>query len=105
MELLKERLLKGETVSYRSCSGWSLWPRVNSGDMVTYRPMTSAEEVHVDMIVFCEVQPSNRFFGHLVKEKFMRHGQWHFTISNMKGLENGYCRIEHIYGRLVDVES
>ena len=101
-KLIKEKLLAGERVCYRS-SGWSLWPRMSCGDMATYLPVRSADEVNIDDIVFCEVQPRNRFYAHLVKEKCMRQGQWLFTISNINGFENGDCRFEHIHGRLSEV--
>ena len=104
-QLIKEKLFAGSTACYRS-SGWSLWPRVNSGDMTTYTPVRSADDVEVDDIVFCEVQPHNRFYAHLVKEKWWGdwNVRWKFTISNIKGWENGHCNIEHIYGKLIDVE-
>ena len=104
-ELIKAQLQAGKPVLYRS-SGWSLYPRVHSNDQTTYDPVTSADQVQVDDIVFCQVQPGDRFYAHLVKRK-----QWEcngfdsseciFTISNANGEENGWCRIEHIYGRLV----
>ena len=105
-KLLKEKLLAGETVCYRS-SGWSLWPRVSCGDMTTYRPVYSADDVKIDDIVFCEVQPGSRFYAHVVKEK--RWDNWDekykFTISNINGYENGHCHIEHIHGTLIEVVS
>ena len=102
-ELIKENLLAGENVCYRS-SGWSLFPRVWSNDQTTYEPVTSAEQVEVGDIVFCEVQPGNRFYAHLVKDKTWWRGedQWCFTISNAEGRENGWCLIEHMYGKLVE---
>ena len=105
-KLLKEKLLAGDTVCYRS-SGWSLWPRVSSGDMTTYRPVRSVEQVNIDDIVFCEVQPGSRFYAHLVKEKWWDawEEKYKFTISNINGFENGHCHIEHIHGILIDVES
>ena len=105
-KLIKEKLLAGETVCYRS-SGWSLWPRMSCGDMATYLPVRSADEVNIDDIVFCEVQPGSRFYAHVVKEKWWQRNRmkWMFTISNIKGHENGHCCIEHIHGILVEVTS
>ena len=68
-ELIKLQLRHGLHVCYRS-SGWSLWPRVKPDDQTTYKPVWSADEVKKDDIVFCEVQPGDRFFAHLVKEKY-----------------------------------
>ena len=74
-KLLKEKLLRGESVCYRS-SGWLLWPRVSSGDMCTYHPVYSASDVSKNDIVFCSVQPRNHFYAHLVNEKYMQQGLW-----------------------------
>ena len=68
----------------------------------TYAPVTSADMAQVDDIVFCEVQTSNRFYAHLVKNKYLQGGAWVFKISNMQGWVNGWCRIEHIYGKLIE---
>ena len=88
--VLKQMLQAGHQVAYRS-SGRSLEPRVYSGDRCSYDPVTSAEQVSVDDVVFCEVQEGDRFYAHLVSRK-----EWHnwdecyyFWISNMKGRTNG----------------
>ena len=56
-------------------------------------------------IVFCEVQPTRRFYAHLVKTKEWSDdwGCWVYWISNLKGRVNGWCRIEHIHGKLFQV--
>ena len=102
--MIKDQLLAGRDVCYRS-SGNSLFPRVWSNDCCTYTPVVSATEVRVDDIVFCQVQPGDRFYAHLVKHKYWQYSQskWIFTISNLQGRENGWCGIEHIYGRLTNV--
>ena len=102
-EMIKEQLQLGKPVIYRS-SGWSLCPRVWSNDLCTYEPVTSADEVQEDDIVFCQVQPGDRFYGHLVPRKWFQGGEWYFTISNLKGWSNGWRSIKHIYGRLIRVE-
>ena len=105
--LIKGNLQAGKSVCYRS-SGWSLYPHVWANDQTTYEPVTSADQLRVHDIVFCEVQPGDRFYAHYVKHKYWvwtegeLNGEWYFTISNAKGRENGWCRIEHIYGRLVE---
>ena len=98
--LIKEQLQLGKPVVYRS-SGWSLYPRIHSNDWCFYDPVMYADEVNKDDIVFCEVQPGNRFFAHLVTRKWYEDGDWYFTISNIRGRENGWCKIQHIYGRLL----
>ena len=49
--MIKAQLQLGKPVIYRS-SGWSLHPRVWPNDLCTYEPVTSADEVHEDDIVF-----------------------------------------------------
>ena len=58
-------------------------------------------------IVFCQVQPGDRFYAHLVKTKEFDtfREEWKFTISNIKGRENGYAYMETIYGKLISVQS
>ena len=63
--------------------------------------MTSADDVNDNDIVFCQVQPGDRFYGHLVSRKWFQDGEWYFTISNLKGRSNGWCAIKHMYGRLI----
>ena len=102
-ELIKEKLLDGKSVCFRS-SGNSMWPRVHSNDQTTFEPVTIVEQVQVDDIVFCEVQPGDRFYAHIVKRKAwdteMEGGAWVFTISNIRGRENGWCAMKHIYGKM-----
>ena len=100
-EMIKTQLQAGIPVCYRS-SGWSLWPRVFPNDQTTYEPVNGAWMVWVDDIVFCQVQPGNRFYAHLVKSIEWYEDDWAFTISNIHGFENGWCRIQHIYGRLTE---
>ena len=100
-EVIKEHLRAGRSVCYRS-SGMSLRPRVQPGDQTTYKPVTSADEVQVDDIVFCQAQPGTRFNARLVKSKESHEFGWLFTVSNSRGRKRGLCRIEHIYGRMVE---
>ena len=74
-QLVKAQLQAGRQVCYRS-SGWSLCPRVKSNDQTTYAPVTSADMVQVDDIVFCEVQTSSRSYAHLVKNTYLQGGKW-----------------------------
>ena len=67
-EMIKEQLQLGKPVLYRS-SGWSLYPRVWSNNLCSYGPVTSADEVDKHDFVFCEIQPGERFFAHLVSRK------------------------------------
>ena len=78
---------------------------MHSNDQCTYEPVTAEGDVNVDDIVFCQVQPGDRFFAHNVKAKgvWPATGRTYFTIANLEGRENGWCYIEHIYGRLIEV--
>jgi len=100
---IKERLLAGKNVCYRS-SGNSLWPTVKSGDLCEFEPIkaASADDSKLMDIVFCEVQPGDRFYAHLFlrKETNDHSGKTRFIIGNKSGYENGWCFLEHIYGRL-----
>ena len=101
--LVKCELKEGHTVAFRS-SGNSLWPRVQSGDSCIYEPITNHDLIQLEDIVFCEVQPGNRFYAHVVKRIGEWEGKRYFTIANIKGRENGWCYDEHVYGKLTRVE-
>ena len=55
--------------------------------------------------MFCEVRTSTRFYAHLVKDKYLHRGVWTFNISDLQGHVDGWCRIEHIYGKLIEYIS
>ena len=103
--MIKELLLDGKNIAYRQ-SGWSLWPRIHSNDLTYYYAVSADSEVEEGDIVFCQVDPGERYYAHLVKTKewhYMR-GEWLYTISNMEGRPNGTCFIGQIYGKLYRVE-
>ena len=104
---IKEQLQKGLNVCYRSSD--SMWPTVKSGDLCVFAPFpaaASAEDIQVGDIVFCEVQPGNRFCTHFVlrKDCDVNRGEWCCTIGNKDGRpdghENGWAYMATIYGRL-----
>ena len=101
--LVEEALLEGKTVAFRS-SGNSLNPWVFSGDSCTYAPVTEPKELRLHDIVFCQVQPGDRYYAHIIKQIVERKGRLRFTLSDLKGRENGHCEMEHIYGKLIHVE-
>ena len=110
---IKKQLQSGEPAYYRS-SGWSLYPYVSSGNGCTYVPVKSQEDVQVRDIVFCEVQSfwkgnKSRFYAHLVRHAELdaeegSSGQMRYIIGNATGHQNGWCHIQHIFGRLIDIE-
>ena len=89
-------------MQYRS-SGWSLYPRMSSGDVCMYEPVLHPDTIEVDDIVFCEVQPGNRYFAHKVLEIYRHGDKRYFTIGNQKAFQNGYCEDHNIHGRLIQV--
>ena len=84
------RLALGEEVSFRP-RGNSMSPRINSGDLVTVKPVQSSE-IRKGDIVLCSV--SGRHFLHQVKS--IRGDQC--LIGNMRGGINGWTST--IWGRV-----
>ena len=57
-------------------------------------------------VVFCVVQPNDRFYGHMIHEiGTWMDGTIYWTIGNMRDPPriNGWCATEHIFGRLMEV--
>ena len=56
-------------------------------------------------IVFCQVQPSQLFYAHIVHnvERSYVHRP-KYSIGNIRGHINGWCYREHIFGILVAVQ-
>ena len=106
---VKEALLEGRTVSFRS-SGWSLFPRVHSGDRCYYEPVNH-DDIEVGDIVFCEIPRSGRFHAHIVHNIELWNGRRTFLIGNNNHERqppkaphyNGYCNDEHVYGKMTSV--
>ena len=89
-QLIKTQLQAGRQVCYRS-SGWSLCPRVKSNDQTTYAPVTYAGMVQVDD------RPRTA--------STRRQMDFSVISSNMNGWVNGWCHVEHIYGKLIECIS
>ena len=99
--MAKQMLLNGDKIGFRS-SGHSLWPRVHSNDCCFYEPIPVNDDILLGDIVFCEVQPGNRFFAHVVlsQEFCYSNAKPFWLIGNIKNIVNGWCYREHIYGRV-----
>ncbi len=75
--LIVANLTEGLTVFYMS-SGSSMWPLVQSNDACLFHPIQAVtgagfiqkaeSDIDVGDIVFCQVQPSNQYYAHLVLE-------------------------------------
>ena len=105
--MMKEQLQRGIGVAYRS-SGWSCWPRIHSGDITYLSPIKTDDrhKLKVDDIVFCAVQPGNRFFCHPIHKiewtYWKKTRQWEevYTIGNVdRSRVNGTCFFDGIYGK------
>ena len=99
---IKAQLQEGRTVQYKS-SGNSLYPHVHSNDVCMFEPVLYPETIKLNDIVFCEVQPGNRYFAHKVLDIYRDSGKRYFTIGNQQGFQNGHCEDHHIHGRLIEV--
>jgi len=97
----KARLQAGETVQFRG-GGNSLHPRIKSGECCKYEPVFKHGDVEEKDIVFCQIK--GRYWGHMVKKKTFVGGDkvYEYTISNIRGWENGTIGLEHIYGKVID---
>ena len=53
--------------------------------------------------MFCRVQPKGYYYAHLVHTKKWdaQTASGKFWISNLKRHINGYCYMEHIFGKLI----
>ena len=82
-----------------------MYPKVHSNDLCCYIPVRFEEQILQRDVVFCLVQPTGLYYAHLVKEKewHRREQHYRFWISNLKGHVNGWCWIEHMFGKLVQV--
>ena len=100
--IMKEQLRKGFPVQLLS-NGWPLDPLIKFGDVVVLAPISSEADLKVGDLVFCEVQPGNRFYCHEIHRINYEAPAAKYTISNIKSMENGWCNIEHIYGRIIEV--
>ena len=65
--LCRDMLLTGRSVQFRS-SGNSLYPLVRSGDVTMWEPVRDHSQLEVGEVVFCVVQPNDRFYGHMIHE-------------------------------------
>lgn len=91
-----ERLIKGETVSFRP-RGNSMQGRIESGQLCTVVPLENPPEA--GDIVLCKVAGSQ--YLHLVTAV---QGE-RFQISNNKKHVNGWVGLNQIYGLLTNVED
>ena len=117
---LRTKLSAGCSVSVYSglslsLSGHSMYPMVQSGDVCTFHPIQAVtaegqlsiqkerSEIGVGDIVFCQVQPSLRYYAHIVRAVLPKPRQ-EYSIGNIQRHIHGWCYRENIFGILVDVQ-
>ena len=96
-----------------------MWPLVQSDDACTLHPIQAvtakegahsvqkeASEIGVGDIVFCQVQPSQQYYTHIVLDVgwCFWSKEPKYWIGNIQGRRNGWCYREHIFGVLVEVQ-
>ena len=113
--LIRESLTNDKSVFYKS-SGNSMWPLVQSGDACWFHPIQAvtakdasihkeASEIDVGDIVFCQVQPSQHHYAHIVLSVEDHHQEPKYWIGNIERHKNGWCLRKHIFGILVNVQQ
>lgn len=88
-------LQQGQTVKFRP-HGNSMQPRIESGDLVTVKPVP---EARVGDVVLCKVD--GKQWLHLVTTI---GSDGRYQIGNNKGHINGWCSAKNIYGVVVMIE-
>ena len=104
--MIKEMLQSGRSVQFRS-SGNSLKPKVISGDVTMWEPVTDHSLLQISDIVFCCTQPKGLFYGHAIRYIQESRGETYWWIGNLQNppSDNGWCCKEHIYGQLYEVSG
>ena len=97
-----------------------MWPLVQSDRGCLFHPIQAvtaedgvhaiqkkASEIGVGDIVFCQVQPSEQHYAHIVLciEQGYYESEPRYWIGNIELHYNGWCRRKHIFGILVDVQQ
>ena len=97
MQPFIDRLAKGETIVIKGC-GNSMNPRFKHGEKIIISPVN--RPIEVGDAVKVKVK-GTIYEAHLVKAK---KGE-QYLISNIKGRENGWVKIDAIYGIAIGKEK
>ena len=102
--LAEEILRSKRSVKFRS-TGNSLYPLVQTDDVTMWEPIFDHAKLQVGDVVFCRVQKSNAYYGHMIHEIGYYGRRKYWAIGNMKNPPhiNGWCYAEHIFGQLMEV--
>jgi len=93
----KQDLKDGKTVSFRP-KGNSMSPKIESGDLVTVKPIEDYEKIKKGDIVFCKVK--GHYYVHLVTATRQKMGGMLFQIGNNKGHTNGWAFQDQVFGKV-----
>lgn len=109
---IEHTLKRGRSAEYRSSGNSLLGAGVESGNMCRYIPIEAVRfpkdesgfesSLKERDIVFCQVQPSNKFFAHMIHriQWWIPDQRYYYVISgSARGAHaNGWCYIDTIYG-------
>ena len=101
-KFLKAKLQAGMFVMCRM-SGGSMLPLVHHKDVCLFEPVLNSDTIKEGDIVFCEIQPSNKFAAHKVLKIYEETNIRYYDIGDKRGCKHGWCQGQHIYGRLIEV--
>jgi SOS-response transcriptional repressor LexA len=93
-------LKAGDIVKFRP-KGNSMTGIIESGQLVTVRPITSSEPLEPGNVVLCKV--NGKDYLHLITNRAY-DGREMFLIGNNRGRTNGWIARKNIFGKLVSVE-
>lgn len=93
-----EKLNQGETVEFRP-RGHSMKGKINSGELVKVRPVSSKETLSVGDIVLCRVRGND--YLHLVTAT----DKDRYQIGNNRGFINGWIHKTKVFGICFEVEG
>ena len=78
-------------------------PRIESGNLVTVKPIKDYSKIEKGDIVFCKVKGNH--YVHLVSATQQKMGGMRFQISNNKGRINGWISETKVFGKVEKVED
>ena len=100
--MMKLQLLQSRPVQYKA-AGSSVHPRIQDGSICVFEPVHERTEIIVGDVVFCQAQPRNIFVAHWVVRIDTTAGSAAmYHIGTTDGNLDGWCRKEHIYGKLCE---
>lgn len=93
-----EKLQAGQQTQFRP-KGQSMTGKIDSGQLVTFEPVSNIKTLKVGDIVMCKVK-GRLIDAHLVTKK---RADGAVMISNNHGHDNGWTKT--VYGRVIKIED